>query len=108
MPRTDLPGDVRPDPEQSSAEHVRSSGEVLAERRARQVRAGQLVALLLIATVAAAVLLRAPESWWMPAVGVVALSGVLFRLSSWKCPSCGERLPSRRTCRICPGCGTPL
>jgi hypothetical protein len=107
MRDTDVSSDAKPDGEWT-AERRLAFGKALAERRARQVRAGQVVALLLIATVAAGVLLRAPESWWLPAVGAVALLGIVFRLSNWKCPNCGERLPSRRTSALCHGCGAPL
>jgi rubrerythrin len=54
------------------------------------------------------VLLRVPEEWWMPAAGIVALAAVVFRLVNWKCPACGERLPTRRAPDACPGCGLPL
>jgi len=33
--------------------------------------------------------------------------GLAYRLVNWKCPSCGERLPTRRG-SICHGCGAPL
>ena len=79
----------------------------LGARRERQVRAGQLVGLALIALVAAGVLLRLPEAWWVPAVGAVALAGLVYRMVNWTCPSCGGRLPTRRG-SACPGCGAPL
>ena len=76
--------------------------------RGRLVRASQVIALLLIATVAAAVVLQLPESWWMPAVGAIALIGIAFRFVAWKCPNCGERLRTRRSSSVCLGCGAPL
>ena len=79
-----------------------------SERRRRLFRASQLIALLLIVTVAAGVVLRLPESWWMPAVGAIALLGIVFRLADWKCPNCGERLRTRRSSSVCLGCGAPL
>jgi hypothetical protein len=81
--------------------------EALRARRARQVRAGRVLGLTLIAIVAAGVLLRLPEAWWVPAVGAVALGGLAHRLVNWKCPSCGERLPTRGSL-TCRGCGAPL
>ena len=94
-------------PEDWTDERRRSFREGLRARRERQVRAGQAIGLTLIAIVAAGVLLRLPEAWWVPAVGAVALGGLVFRMVNWKCPACGERLPTRggQTCR---GCGAPL
>jgi tRNA(Ile2) C34 agmatinyltransferase TiaS len=54
------------------------------------------------------VLWRVEPEWWVPAVGIVALAGLVFRLVNWKCPGCGERLPTRGSGRACPGCGLPL
>jgi fatty acid desaturase len=93
--------------EEWTAERRQAFREALRERRRRQVRAGQGFGLALIALVAAGVLLRLPEGWWVPAVGAVALAGLAYRLVNWKCPSCGERLPTRGG-RTCPGCGAPL
>ena len=44
-----------------------------------------------------------PRRWWAPAVGFVALAGLVFRLANWKSQACGERLPTRggRGCRGC-------
>jgi len=58
--------------------------------------------------VAGGVLLRLPPEWWLPAVGIVALTGLVHRMSNWKCPACGEGLPTRGRGRVCPGCGLPL
>lgn len=79
----------------------------LAERRERMTRAGRLFGLALIAVVAAGVLLRLPEGWWVPAAGAVALAALVVRLVGWTCPACGARLPTRRA-TVCPGCGLPL
>ena len=94
-------------PEGWSDERRRAFREGLRVRRERQRQAGRLFGIVLIVVVAAAVLLRVPESWWVPAVGAVGVLGVGFRLVNWKCPSCGERLPTRRG-SVCPGCGAPL
>jgi hypothetical protein len=94
-------------PEDWSDERRRAFRVALAARRERQVRAGRLFGIALIALVAAAVLLRVPESAWVPAAGAVAILGLGFRLVNWKCPSCGERLPTRGG-SVCPGCGGPL
>ena len=77
-------------------------------RRERQVRAGRGFAIVVIVMVAAGVVFRAPESWWVPAVGAAALLGLVFRLVNWKCPNCGERLPTRGSLARCLGCGAPL
>lgn len=100
------PGDG--EPEQWRGERLRSYREALDTRRRRQVRAGQLFAAALAVIAGAGVVFRAPESWWVPAVGGCALLAVLFRLVNWKCPNCGERLASRRPGARCPGCGAPL
>jgi len=94
-------------PEDWTEDRRRAFRDALAARRGRQVRAGQAVALSLIALVAGGVLLRLPEPWWVPAVGAVALFGLAYRLVNWKCPACGERLPTRGGARCC-GCGAPL
>jgi rubrerythrin len=80
----------------------------MERRREAQVRVGRGLAVGLVAIAAAGVILRIPEEWWVPAVGAVALAGVVFRLANWKCPSCGERLPTRERTARCPGCGAPL
>ena len=100
-------GRVADFPEDWSDERRRAFRAALAARRERQQRAGRLFGIALIVLVAAAVLLRVPESAWVPAVGAVAILGLGYRLVNWKCPSCGERLPTRRG-TVCPGCGAPL
>jgi hypothetical protein len=94
-------------PEDWTDERRRGFREGLRARRERQVRAGQAFGLGLILVVTAGVLLRLPEAWWVPAVGAVALGGLTYRLVNWKCPACGERLPTRGS-RMCRGCGAPL
>jgi len=94
-------------PEDWTDERRRGFREALRARRERQVRGGQAVGLALVGIVAAGVLLRLPETWWVPAVGAVALGGLVFRMVNWKCPACGERLPTRGG-RMCRGCGAPL
>jgi hypothetical protein len=94
-------------PETWTDERRRAFREALRARRERQVRTGRAFGLALILVVTAGVLLRLPEAWWVPAVGAVALGGLAYRLVNWKCPSCGERLPTRGG-RACRGCGAPL
>lgn len=95
-------------PESWTADERSSYRLALDERRLRQRRAGRLFAGTLIALVGVGVVFRAPESWWVPAVGALALVGVVFRLVNWKCPHCGERLPTRGSLGRCLGCGAPL
>jgi rubrerythrin len=95
-------------PENWSDERRRAFRLAVDLRRARQARAGRGFAVIVIALVAAGVAFKAPESWWVPAVGATALLGMLFRLVNWKCPNCGERLPTRGGLDHCPGCGAPL
>lgn len=76
--------------------------------RRRQITSGRATAGALLALVAAGVLLRLDAAWWVPAVGIVALAALIFRLTNWKCPACGERLPTRSTRTSCFGCGLPL
>jgi hypothetical protein len=97
-----------PNPSEWSQEKRRELRRSLEERRRRQARAGQLIAGVLIAVVTAGVLFRLPQEWWVPAVGIVALAGFVFRLTNWKCPACGEGLPTRGSGRVCRGCGLPL
>jgi hypothetical protein len=94
-------------PEEWTEERRRAFGEALRTRRERQVRAGRALGLALVAVVAGGVLLRIPEAWWIPAAAALATGALVFRMVNWKCPSCGERLPTRRGSR-CPGCGAPL
>jgi hypothetical protein len=95
-------------PAEWTEEQRRAFFEALAERRLRLLRTSRGIALLLIATVGAGVVLRLPASWWMPAVGAIAVIGTAFRLVDWKCPNCGERLRTRRASSVCLGCGAPL
>ena len=88
-------------------EERRTFRAALAARRERLTSASRVFALALFGLVAAAVVLRLPESWWVPAVGFVAVAGLLFRLANWKCPACGERLPTRGG-RVCRGCGAAI
>jgi fatty acid desaturase len=100
-----MPQDGEPTPR--ADEERRAFRAALAARRERVANASRVLALVLFGLVAAAVLLRLPESWWVPAVGFVALAGLLFRLANWKCPACGERLPTRGG-RVCHGCGAAI
>ncbi|MCG6924947.1 MAG: hypothetical protein LJF30_06515 [Acidobacteria bacterium] len=91
-----------------TTEQRREFRQALEVRRRRQVRGGQVIAGALILIVATGVLLRLAPDWWIPAVGVVALAGLAFRLTNWRCPACGDRLPTRGSGKTCPGCGLPL
>jgi hypothetical protein len=91
-----------------SREEQRALQLALDERRTRAARGGRIIAGVLVSIVAAGVLLRLPPDWWVPAVGFVALAGLVFLFVGWTCPACGERLPTRRSSQACPGCGLPL
>ena len=95
-------------PGEWSDERRRELRRALGERRRRTRVGGQLFAGVLVALVAAGVLLRLSADWWVPAVGIVALAAFVFRLANWKCPACGEGLPTRGSGRTCHGCGLPL
>lgn len=95
-------------PNEWTPEEQRAFRRVYDRRRLRQARVGQVLVGLLIAVVALGVLLRIAPSWWVPAVGLVAAAGVVFRLTNWKCPACDEVLPTRGAGRTCPGCGLRL
>ena len=96
------------EPEEWSGERRCELRQSLEERRRRQTLAVRVFAGAVLALVASGVLLRLPAEWWIPAVGIVALAAVAFRLVNWKCPACGERLPTRRSPDVCPECGLPL
>jgi hypothetical protein len=85
----------------------RAFREALATRRLLVVRGSQACAVALVGIVAAGVVLRLPPSWWVPAVGFVALGGLVFRMLNWTCPACGGRLPTRGG-RVCLGCGATI
>jgi hypothetical protein len=95
-------------PNEWTSEEQKAFRRAFHERRRRQVLAGQAFTGVLIALVSLGVLLRIPSTWWVPAVGLVAAAGLVFRLTNWKCPACGEVLPTRGVARACPGCGLPL
>lgn len=85
----------------------RAYREALAVRRERLTRAGRALAVALFVLVAAAVLLRLPEAYWVPAAGFLAMAALVLRLTNWRCPACGEPLPTRRG-GSCRGCGAAL
>jgi hypothetical protein len=95
-------------PESWTAEERAAYRRAVEQLRERQRWAGRLFATSLIALVGACIVFHAPEQWWVPAVGAIALLGVVFRLVNWKCPHCGERLPTRGSLSRCLGCGAPL
>jgi fatty acid desaturase len=95
-------------PEEWSDERRAALRREVARRRERATRAGRWVGLALAAVVAVGVVFRLPASWWIPAVGAVALAGLVARLVHWSCPACGERLPTRGSATSCRGCGLPL
>jgi hypothetical protein len=95
-------------PAEWSDEQLRELRRGLDERRRRQVKAGQLFVGVIVALVGLGVALRLSPEWWIPAVGIVALAALAFRFVNWKCPACGESLPSRGSAKICRGCGLPL
>jgi hypothetical protein len=86
---------------------ARAFRDALAARRDRLALAARAFALALFLLVAAAVLLRLPEAYWVPAAGFLAVAALVFRLTNWKCPACGEPLPTRRG-RSCRGCGAVI
>jgi hypothetical protein len=100
-----MPQDGGPEP--GTDEERRAFRAALAARRERLAYASRAFAFALFGLASAAVLLRLPDTWWVPAVGFVAVAGLLFRLVNWKCPACGERLPTRGAGR-CLGCGAPI
>jgi rubrerythrin len=106
--RRDEPMSEDGQPAEWSDERRRELRHALEELRRRQMVATTVFAGAVLAVVASGVLLHVPEEWWMPAVGIVALAALVFRLVNWKCPACGERLPTRRSPDACPGCGLPL
>jgi hypothetical protein len=97
-----------PGPREWGDEQRAAFGREVARRRERVARVGRLVGIALGVLVAGGVVFRLPPSWWIPPVGAVALAGLVLRLVQWKCPACGERLPTRGATAWCRGCGLPL
>jgi hypothetical protein len=95
-------------PAEWSEEQLRELRRALDERRRRQVKGGQLFVGVIVGLVGLGVALRLSPEWWIPAVGIVALAALAFRLVNWKCPACGEGLPTRGSGKTCRGCGLPL
>jgi hypothetical protein len=95
-------------PTEWTEEQRRDFARDLAVRRRRQILGSKVFIGILAAIVAVGVLLRLDPEYWIPAVGVVALAALVFRLTNWKCPACGEGLPTRSSRSICLGCGLPL
>lgn len=94
----------------TATEGPRESIEFRAALEARRLRlqtGGRVFAFTLLALVAAGVALRLAPEWWVPAVGFVALAGLVFRMLNWTCPACGGRLPTRGG-RVCLGCGARI
>jgi hypothetical protein len=91
-----------------SEERRRELRLALERRRERQNTGGTVIAAVIVAIVAGGVLLRLSPEWWVPAAGLVALAGLAFRMTNWRCPACGEALPLRGSGRMCRGCGLPL
>lgn len=91
-----------------SSDELRAFRAELDARRLRQGKFARVFAGALGLVVGTGVLLRLPESYWVPLVGGIALAGVVFRLVNWKCPACGNRLSSRRAASECPECGLRL
>ena len=85
----------------------RAFRDALAARRERLALAARAFALALFVLVAASVLLRLPEGIWVPAAGFLAVAALVFRMTNWKCPACGEPLPTRRG-GSCRGCGAAI
>lgn len=96
------------EPREFSADELRGLRQKLQERRRRQMQAGRIFVGVLLALVGAGVLFRVSPDWWMPGVGIVALLGLVFRMTHWRCPACGEALPLRGSGSVCLGCGLPL
>jgi len=94
-------------PEAAERLDPRAYREALNARRVRVTRAGRAFAVVLFVLVAAAVLLRLPEAYWVPAAGFLAMVALVVRLTNWRCPACGEPLPTRRG-GCCRGCGATL
>lgn len=81
--------------------------DALRARRQRLQRGGHVFAVTLIAVATTGIGLRLPAEWWVPAVGFVALAGLVFRMLNWTCPACGAQLPTRGG-RRCRGCGAAI
>lgn len=95
-------------PREFTPEELRQHRRALEERRHRQMQVGRVFVGVLLALVAVGVVFRVSPDWWMPAVGIVALAGLVFRMTYWRCPACGEALPLRGSGTVCLGCGLPL
>ena len=97
-------------------ESEKDNGETISRFRTRRVRQFALIPPVLLSFLVLmwssesedATLAGVPRNYAMATAATVALSGVMFSLFNWRCPSCSGYLGKAINPSFCAKCGAPL